>query len=645
MISPMDLRNHMTSHSRSRWSSRSCSQTAAAFFVVAALFWPAPVQSACNAIPDRSTIFGTEAQATAKPEQLLPYRGAIGRIDTPIGRAAVPAKRGGFATEVITVGPDRSCDSPRLVASGKLGSPHDYVILIMFPPEPGAESDVPTTAIAIAPDNNVLQTRLRESADGIPDSLTLLGIRRNDGVALVPVDLERGRHNLSFEYPDVAAISFDGRTPIAGPARIIVARADQPIPLARALKSCTDIARDDHFKPLICIDELFFDEVNRCGTRRADLHPGACHFVGAGNRMKFSEQCFPGGGAAFHPAKCEGQPTALEYITAPCGSVLMEFSWEGILRAGDELVKRRLRGSTAVSSGGRDGDGPVIIPGREFLASLPKKNGQGNPHLPDFQSHGHKPGASSLTVVGSADQRESTLFMYPRMIVGRVCEDGPRAGQACAGVIDSKPDCACDAIDDSECSCTPLHAKDARYFACANSNALDGLPCTRASHCWDGNSKVGSCSSKAVCVPPRTVWRPGIDLEGRECETDADCDNRKQCGYSLFDLANRHDLSGRKIQYRIPDGSKQRGFCSRAPSAICGGAAGPCAARAGDCIGYHLEALERASKFAPSMDNNASKLFDDNVPPGIVIGPDGVPDEIYGAFKELERSAQEGSTF
>lgn len=599
-----------------------------------------PARAACNAIPDAQAIFGEKtADGIAVPEG-LPYRGAIGRIDTPIARAAVPAKKGGFRTDFVTVGADPTCGSPRLAGAGELPSPHDYAVLLMFPPGPGGTEQDTTVAIVLAqPDRH---DAIREQAMAAGDALTLLGVRSNAGVSVVPVNVDEGDVRLRIEYPDVADISFDRRTPITGPARIIVTRAADPIPFAKTLQQCTAIAADDSFRPIICIDELFFDAIDRCGTSPSGLHPGACHFVGGGKRMNFADHCFPGTGAAFHPAKCHGAPTGLEYLVARCGAVVLEFDWRDILAAGEGLTKRRLRGSTAISRSGAAGAGRVVIPGPEFLASLPTKSGNdGDPHLPDFEPAPTPPDGKLLVLEGSTDKEESTLFLYPRMMVGRVCEDGPRAGQACAGIENNQPACTCDLPGGADCDCRFLHPRDASYFRCQGSSERDGLPCTRASHCWSDGSTAGECVAESICVPPGTVWTPGAELEGEECRTDKNCSHGKQCGYSLFNFIGRDDHSKRTIAFLIEPGSKQRGVCERLQTKACGGDAGECTAREGRCIGYWLEAQYRGDQDGMNDPNFPSSLFDNSVPPGIVIGPDGVPDEAYGEFKALERSVRE----
>ena len=263
----------------SRWSATGAVWAWLAVPLMMALSFPPAARAACNALPDAELIFGTERESTVEAPAALPYRGAIGRIDRPIARAAIPAKRGGFATEYITVGADSVCGSPSLASrAGDDGPPstRDYIVLIMFPPPPSTESG-PTTVIALAhPD---LHAGIREQAAAAESAVTLLSVRSNAGVTFVPLGGEGGDSSssgdlgLRIEYPDVVDISRDGRTPITGPARIIVTRANEPLVFARTARECTRIAADDTFRPLICIDELFFDEINRCGTRATDLHP------------------------------------------------------------------------------------------------------------------------------------------------------------------------------------------------------------------------------------------------------------------------------------------------------------------------------------------------------------------------------------
>jgi hypothetical protein len=594
--------------------------------------------AAGHSVADASRILGVEP---TELQAAFPYRGVIGRVDSAIVRAAIPKKRGGFPTEYLTLGADPACNSPRLAEASQSASANDYVISLVFPPSPARPND---SAVAIVLANPELHERIREQAENAASRVRLLGVHANSGVS-IPEPSPGRDIRLRIEYPDVANVSLDGRTVIAGPARIVVTRAGEPIPFAKLAQSCRATARDEDFRPLICIDELFFDAINRCGLERVDLHPGVCHFVGAGKRTSFADHCFPGQGASTHPAKCKGEPDALEYIVAPtCRSVLMEFSWQEILDAGDLLVKRRVRGSTFLSSAGHVEDGPVRIPGPEFLGVFASQSTK-EMAVTDFFPAKQGADADTLTLDGIVDQSESTLLFHPRMMVARVCKDGLRKGQACAGLEKGVAMCACDSIRDAECACEMLPAKDARYFTCKNTRELDDLPCTRARHCWKSKSKIGGCSGRPKCLPLGSVWKPDVEPEGEYCSLDDDCPADMQCGYSLFDFAARSDHPSYEIQASVHPTSKQRGNCRRFTTKVCGGDKGLCTAREGECIGYRAEALNRVQESLTGDLDFPSELFHKEVPPGIVIGPNGVPDESHAILKELERTAEEGEVF
>ncbi len=606
--------------------------------IVALLFALAPARpahAAGHSIADANSVFGSAPTAI---EKALPYRGAIGRIDTAIARAAIPKKRGGFPTEHVTVGADRACGSPTLDA----GSADAYVVSLVFPPSPARPNDPSIAIVMAAPE---LHERIRGQAAKSTSRIRLLGVHGNAGVAVIPRNETGGDNRLRIEYPDVVRVSFDGQTPITGPARIVVTRANERIAFSKLAQSCRTTVSDDGFHPLVCVDELFFDEINRCGMGRADVHPGVCHFVGGGKRMNYADHCYPGQGASTHPAKCKGNPSELDYIvTSPCRSVLMEFSWREILSAGNQLVKRRIRATTSLSATGDASDGPVRIPGREFLGVYSPQEGK-SAGATEFNSIKQAANADSLTLEGNADQSESTLLFYPRRIVGRVCGDGLRKGQACAGLENNEAVCARDPIAASECSCESLEPAAARYFSCKNSRELDDLPCTRASHCWSGRSKIGDCSGRPRCLPLGTVWEPGSEPEGTQCGLDSDCPAAMQCGYALFDLNGRSDHPANEIPAEVALTSKQRGNCSRLTSKICGGNEGLCSAREGKCLGYRAQAHAALTGNHGGDLDFPAELFHKEVPPGIVIGPGGVPDEAYGELKDLERAAKEGEQF
>jgi hypothetical protein len=624
---------------------------------LAILIHASMADAACNSIPDRDLLFPAETLEAVTGTNGLGYRGAIGRIDTPIARAAVPAKRGGFATEFITVGRDSACKSPRLSSGAASPSAREFVVLLMFPPGPAATATERTRVVVLA--DRELHVGIAAAAEAASTQVELLRLFSNDGVSIVAPDEEGGDIKLSIEYPDAAVLSEDGRTPITGPMRIVVTRAGAPIPFAKTANKCTDIAADNTFRPVVCIDELFFDGLDRCGTQAAHLHPGACSLVGGGRRNNFADQCLPGRGAGSHPASCgiDGGPTELDIIPVwPCGAVLLEFDWRDILNAGGTLAARRLSASTGVARSGLAGAEPLRIPGREFLASYRSKQHDGDSYKPEFIAVPQSAESQVQEFAGSADEPESTLFLYSRMPVGLVCDGGPRDGQACAGADDGATVCACDLGDDVACRCKAPSQAPLRYFSCSGSwdGLLDGMPCTRAKHCWVGRSKIGRCSGTPQCVAPGTVWSSEAEAPGRaegagravrNCYAPASCPDNLQCGYSLFDFYGRPDLPDRKVRFNLAAPTQQRGTCSKNSERACSAGAGVCSDRDGACIGYKLEAgarLEGASGGDPDF---PSRLFLEKVPPGIVIGPEGLSDEDRGVLRESERSAREDELF
>jgi hypothetical protein len=467
-----------------------------------------------------------------------------------------------------------------------------------------------------------LQDRVREQANAAGDDVRLLAVLGTAGVSVTAaMEEQRSDYRLTVEYPDTVVLARDDREPITGPARLIVVSASERVPFDAAMHSCAAIARDDSVRPLICIDALFSDSLRRCGTSTRDLDPRVCHLVGGGRRMRFDEQCFPGSGASRHPSKCWGEPDALDFIALPCGTVMLEFDWTGILDAGGELKARRLSGSSALSRGARFDDGPIDIPGSEFLGAIPVPGRANDSPTGAFAPVERASGEQELMLAGVASQRESALLFYPRMKVAKLCTRGRRRGQACAGADGERVECECDEAEGGECDCRDLGAGEARYFECVGLPERDHMPCTRASHCWVGGHDNGACSGEPVCVPQGTVWKEGVDLKGPDCQRDEDCDAGQQCGYALFELRGREDLPDDRIAYLIAPGSRQRGVCAQNRELVCGGDAGPCVDNTGPCIGYRLEALGLAGDGDGGRSTPVPKgLFDQAVPAGVHLG-------------------------
>jgi len=318
-----------------------------------------------------------------------------------------------------------------------------------------------------------------------------------------------------------------------------------------------------------------------------------------------------------------GQTTpTLKLWRSSCGGIHIPLDYANI-RIRKQLdgsqrtrVKRWLYGQ---SGAGRETDADskrIYVPGREFVGSTPDYDSSSRradtnwrlPELDVWYPDGQE--GAEFGLKGVADKDESIIHVFPRIPAIYVCAktatgtdiDPPRG---CMGVGSQGTHCSCEESYGPGCTCERLSV-GGQFFACEGGDRAN-MPCTRDAHCKsrDTSRESGTCSRHPICRPGDTVWRRkplsiDPDPEGAVyCESDGQCEDGEQCGYSLFDFKTRVDVNGwyyldRDVALLPTSGRIRRGACAHDRELVCSNAGLPnfpeICPDSNRCRGYRLVA-------------------------------------------------------
>ncbi|MDX2169916.1 MAG: hypothetical protein SF182_22795 [Deltaproteobacteria bacterium] len=430
-----------------------------------------PAAASCNQIP------GTVNR----------FRAAVGTVDRPFARP------GDWLT--IRRGP---CDpaAPEFAAD-----PAAHLVTVAFRPPNGPANLVVLAADCAARRDEIAACAARPEIDRVTCA-PLAG-----AVALRDFD---GARNLQLRFPDTDALlddADDDRTPaaadvdrtLAGPAAVIITRADQPLPCGLARTPCAD--QPDGL--IACVDALYATD----GECHGALHDTFPSFTALPPSNDFQALCVD-------PQRtCSGLSSEVRFTVDAAGNLLMPMDWRGVLPQQALPVARLLRVVAAVPAFSGAG-ARLHVPEGAFLHAYSPAGGLLSPK---FEPQVDVTDAERLVLFGTADAPETVLRIARRSPSWRQCSAGAAAGQPC----DS--DAACPSGTCASATCRGGHA--------------DGAQCGGDADCPQGEcgtSLFEYRDQQRDGVGPVVVPRfgPGLcqDALG-ECATDADCANGRCVSY------------------------------------------------------------------------------------------------------------------
>lgn len=604
--------------------------------------------AACNSLPTVSEVTAKGTQAIPlvvtnsgsgspafDPELLaLRYKGTVGRTDG-VHFVAGPMR---FVADGICVRRgEKAPDDPRIRTMGDV---EDVIVFVIFDSPPGhpvpvwaySAAEEPSTRLAFSLET--LRKELDHALDK-PGVARLLPTRWDDRAD--PLPLPHGVVGLSVARPRLAIGSaeptFAGLSLASSAVRVVAMHAGKRSAervaqtLAYFVQHKCEMAACGRFAEdniTLCIDKIYSRVSIAQGVKIYVEDPFLCTVeIPAPGGVEidyndFAGQCeiLPGSMAPPDLASCSNVPSTIRFWRSECGAIHFPLDYTTIRRkrlpdGTTTEIDRMLTGRSGVGRGKNVDRRRIFIPGREFLGSTP-------PHDPSASLPGTKwrlpdvepwypagPESAELGLRGTVDKNRSIVHIFPRRPAFRTCPAASGLEGACMGINQSGIFCANDgsAIPPPTCNVT---SDEGKYFACKG-GGRDDMPCTRDLHCRRKNTtepQDGSCTRKPLCRTKGTVWRykknapyPG---PGTPCWTDTDCGPDEQCGYSLFDFADRVDADGLHtldttiVAATAPTSRERRGACVQDETTECtndGTGAGPPLCASNDrCRGYVLTA-------------------------------------------------------
>ena len=542
--------------------------SALVFLVMIPWLAPAPVDAACNAIPDWYMLSRTQPQQFSPNVPVFRYRGAVGSVDQPY---VLPAADDA-TPDVVNLGPAKQCE-PEATST-------ELEARIIFPH--GAKPAVVTVA-------GTKRCAEIDAAAASTSSYRALGCATGATIKRRYADGYCWNELVMPNASGWASLQAKAGSDLVGDMRIVVVRAGDPIVAEAAVKPCAEIAKG--FTGVACIDRLYVAKPGDEGIALADVDESVCNF----NRPPendFAKLCIKS--SPNHGKKCQHRPgdDTMDLYVDDCGNVRMLFDYRKLLDPTADpkkYRKRSLGGASVLPAFAGDTGRPIRIPGREYLAST-NENGQGFENKPRFEPilgpAANEP--TELRLDGDADKGRSALALLPRRKASLVCENvSPE--EACDGIDDNETEPSCK--DDRGASAGKCMAPTdgPRYFVC-DSGRYAGQPCTRSKHCWlpDGLDKTARCNATPKC------WDPASNTLTTECTPKSVCAGALECGVPLFDLRPRRDQEKFVRLNRLPSGA-ERGVCD---IGLTNNAQPPtCASNADcdsgvECVRYRLEAFD-----------------------------------------------------
>ncbi len=336
-------------------------------------------QAACNLIPGTEKTFNSSLGATNRP-------------------FAAPGERVELRTRV--------CDPPA-AAFGAAAS--DQVVTVVFTPPSGPRHAVVLTAAA---DCSVVAPDLPACAAELTGGGTATCVAgASAGLQLVSRD---GVPRLGFRFPDTDALIGTASDDItaAGPVRIGVSAAGDPLPCGLATAGCTS-------QPgvLACIDDFFAND-GACGTSVPDgTFP---QFTALPPPNDYAADCF------HEPGPCTASATEVRGALDGAGNLLVPIDWSRILVPGSVPVPRLLRARLEAPV-------PVTMPDAVFLGSFTPEGGKLPPIFEPQLDPTVGVDPDVITIFGSADAPYTILRLARRH---GTCAGGGNAGARCASDLD-----------------------------------------------------------------------------------------------------------------------------------------------------------------------------------------------------------------
>ncbi len=357
------------------------------------VFAAAPVEAACNLIPQTTKIFD----------------GVVGTSNRPFAAPGEPIE--------VAV---RPCDT---ASAGLSMNASNQVVTVVFTPDGGATRNA---AVVTAGSCAALSAELSACAG-------LLGggqVTCIEGAAagLKTVQRADGTH-LQFAFPNTDAMlgMLGDSLTLAGPATIAVtqsAAGSLPCNLDQTASTCAAAAASIPGM-IICIDDIFAND-GTCAITQP--HKTFDHFTALPVPNDFSAACID------EAPPCNPTASQFRITTDKDGNALIPMNWSGILlRPGGIPFPRLL--STSLST-----PLPITFPGQSFFASF---SPDGGPLAPIFVPQFNPASTSNvLSLFGSADA-PLTVLRIARFSDGfQECHGGINDGLPCNGPDDCPALCS-----------------------------------------------------------------------------------------------------------------------------------------------------------------------------------------------------------
>jgi hypothetical protein len=559
--------------------------------------------AACNVIPGPSDqLSPAELDATAlaiakavdqenrRFGGLLPYKGALGRIDRVY---LTPAR-----ADAITVAADGRCIRDEQARPFALESVDHLVAAMVVTTAAGPSAQVTTGG-------GLTCEQLTAAVGHEPPAQTGHARLKIGGCTVGGITPLR-------EHPQTVNLRFPAAAGGAAAARIVVLRAESADDAARQLESAatTNCAAlcgaAAHVANLgACIDAIYAPiGLSASQTLLYAQDMVKCSVMNTPSPIPwndFAAQCQNGTGSQGLPQCGTTPPDTLALWEDECHGIYVPIQWTSIREAQGNEFDREVRGASGVSHYQQWQKDRIWVPGPEFVGTLAEADVTGSE--PDFLSNPRTaaidvwyPTKQEFGLQGVVDKNHSIIHIVPRLAASRLCDTA--GDEACTAVpthpsLDSTY-CACRDRYAADCSCTTV--TPARYFRCSNSKK----PCTRHAHC---NPPNGLCNTQPTCQQAGKVWDdPSGTSSNTKCWTDAHCTDPAfpQCGYLLFNLHEQRETGEASILLERTlagaGGRKRRGVCKTTSGTLrkaCDNGSGnpACTAAEGPCTEYTLEAL------------------------------------------------------